>query len=603
MALTVRTLATQADLGLRLLAGAGAAQDPITWVHVSELDDPTPFLSGGELLLTTGLFVRPGTDVPAYVDRLAAAGVLGLGFGIGLSCAQVPAELVAAADRIGLPVLEVPRRTPFIALSRAVSRALAADEYAAVTRTFTAQQELARAAVSPDSPARLIRLLARKVDGWVVLLDGRGEVLALGGDGAAATAPAVAVEAARLREHRGSVGASIEIDRDGRPDRVSLQPIGAGPVRRGFLAVGHAGPLAAAERHLVNAAVMLLTLGLEQDPAPRATGAVRAAAVELALAGRPDVARSLAARAGATWPADPLVVLLARPHPDHPRSHPDPSRADQQRRRGSTHAEWDGWDASQRVQPRGAGVPGPTGPGAGSAAGSGLPVGPAAGVAHLGDGPAWSADLDGELVVIVPAPAEPARVADLAREVVRAVAPDAAGSPHRQSSAGTARHDPAGHDPAGHDTAGHDPAGWTVGWSAPTTVAGLPAAREQARRAATAASGRGLAILGFEDIGAAGIAAMWDPEQAAAFAASLLAPLVEHDRAGRGDLVASLRAWLAHHGQWDPAAVALGVHRHTLRRRMTLVAELLGRDLDSPTVRSELWLALETGDAPIAGSG
>ena len=27
---------------------------------------------------------------------------------------------------------------------------------------------------------------------------------------------------------------------------------------------------------------------------------------------------------------------------------------------------------------------------------------------------------------------------------------------------------------------------------------------------------------------------------------------------------------------------------------MTLAADLLGRDLDSPTVRSELWLALET---------
>ena len=80
---------------------------------------------------------------------------------------------MAAADRMVLPVLEVPRGTPFIALSRAVSRALAADEYAAVTRTFTAQQELTRAALSPQAPDRLIRLLARKVDGWVALVDGR----------------------------------------------------------------------------------------------------------------------------------------------------------------------------------------------------------------------------------------------------------------------------------------------------------------------------------------------------------------------------------------------------------------------------------------------
>jgi purine catabolism regulator len=34
------------------------------------------------------------------------------------------------------------------------------------------------------------------------------------------------------------------------------------------------------------------------------------------------------------------------------------------------------------------------------------------------------------------------------------------------------------------------------------------------------------------------------------------------------------------------------VHRHTLRKRIRRVEELLGRDLDSPGVRAELWLAL-----------
>jgi purine catabolism regulator len=67
---------------------------------------------------------------------------------------------------------------------------------------------------------------------------------------------------------------------------------------------------------------------------------------------------------------------------------------------------------------------------------------------------------------------------------------------------------------------------------------------------------------------------------------------VAADRAGAGDLVGSLRAWLAHHGQWEPAAAALGVHRHTLRKRMRRAGDLLGRDLDEPGTRAELWLAL-----------
>jgi purine catabolism regulator len=133
----------------------------------------------------------------------------------------------------------------------------------------------------------------------------------------------------------------------------------------------------------------------------------------------------------------------------------------------------------------------------------------------------------------------------------------------------------------------------TVGVSGAAHSEDLADAFAKARRAAEAAAERGEQWLRFDAIGSSGISQLWNPEQARAFAESLLAPLVEHDRAGRGDLVASLRAWLAHHGQWDPAAAALGVHRHTLRRRMGLVGQLLGRDLDSPTVRSELWLALE----------
>jgi purine catabolism regulator len=56
--------------------------------------------------------------------------------------------------------------------------------------------------------------------------------------------------------------------------------------------------------------------------------------------------------------------------------------------------------------------------------------------------------------------------------------------------------------------------------------------------------------------------------------------------------VESVRVWLAHHGQWEPAAAQLAVHRHTLRKRIRRAAELLGRDVDQPGTRAELWVAL-----------
>ena len=39
------------------------------WVHISELPDPTPWLSGGELLLTTGMQLAGDAEQRAYEDN------------------------------------------------------------------------------------------------------------------------------------------------------------------------------------------------------------------------------------------------------------------------------------------------------------------------------------------------------------------------------------------------------------------------------------------------------------------------------------------------------------------------------------------------------
>src|SRR3954454_22493634 len=70
-------------LALTLHTTAAPVDRAISWVHVSELADPAPFLEGGELLLTTGLALRPEQSIEAYVQRLAEAGVVGLGLGTG----------------------------------------------------------------------------------------------------------------------------------------------------------------------------------------------------------------------------------------------------------------------------------------------------------------------------------------------------------------------------------------------------------------------------------------------------------------------------------------------------------------------------------------
>ncbi|WP_460369696.1 PucR family transcriptional regulator ligand-binding domain-containing protein, partial [Actinocorallia lasiicapitis] len=170
MAPLLASVAGLPQLALRPLTSA-PLDVPVRWVAVSELADPTPFLEGGELLLTTGMRLA---EPDSYVRRLAGRGVAGLGFGVGVGHDAVPDALVEAAQEHGLPLLEVPRPTPFVAIGKAVSRMLAAEQYEDVTRAFQAQRELTRAALR--GPDAVVARLARELRGWVLLLDPVGEV-------------------------------------------------------------------------------------------------------------------------------------------------------------------------------------------------------------------------------------------------------------------------------------------------------------------------------------------------------------------------------------------------------------------------------------------
>ncbi|MEU9711114.1 PucR family transcriptional regulator [Streptomyces sp. NPDC047967] len=128
--------------------------------------------------------------------------------------------------------------------------------------------------------------------------------------------------------------------------------------------------------------------------------------------------------------------------------------------------------------------------------------------------------------------------------------------------------------------------GWTLGVSAPTPVTALDAADALAARALTHAQATRAPLA--VDAPVRGLAALVPPEQAAAHARALLAPLTE-------PLADTLRCWLSLHGNWDRTAVALGVHRNTVRQRVGRCGKLLDADLDDMDVRAELWFALRRG--------
>ncbi|WP_344296094.1 PucR family transcriptional regulator ligand-binding domain-containing protein, partial [Streptomyces synnematoformans] len=347
---TLASLVRHPALKLSVLTGADELGADVRWAQTSELRDPVPYLEGGELILTTALKldVDDADAMHRYVRRLADAGVVGVGFGVGVNFDTVPEALLTAAREARVPLLEVPRKTPFIAISKAVSAAIAADQYRALTRGFEAQRDLTRAALGADGPATVVARLAAHVRGWAALYDTTGEVLAVSPGRAAVWAEALKGDVARLRRRSapasavvagvrpegaegpaedpaagaaGVPGAGATADGgtadgaagpaaaepgaaesgvtadgpDAGEDRVELQSLGSGRHCRGVLAVGTGGRLTPAERYAVHAAVSLLTLVTERSSAfSAAEQRLGTAVLRLLLAGQPDHARSVA---------------------------------------------------------------------------------------------------------------------------------------------------------------------------------------------------------------------------------------------------------------------------------------------------------------------
>ncbi|MFE9096271.1 helix-turn-helix domain-containing protein [Streptomyces sp. NPDC007264] len=127
--------------------------------------------------------------------------------------------------------------------------------------------------------------------------------------------------------------------------------------------------------------------------------------------------------------------------------------------------------------------------------------------------------------------------------------------------------------------------GWTLGVSAAAGPPEWPSADAQAARALARARATRTPLVRHGERTV--LADLVPPGQAELHARTLLAPL-----APLPALTETLRTWLSLHGSWDRTAVALAVHRNTVRQRIARCAALLGTDLDDPDVRMELWFAL-----------
>ncbi|GAA1064096.1 MULTISPECIES: PucR family transcriptional regulator ligand-binding domain-containing protein [Streptomyces violaceusniger group] len=530
------TLLRHPALGLRQVAGGREADTPVYFVHTSEMEDPVPYLLGGELLLSAGVHcpeaAGAGTYWDRYVARTVQAGAAALGFGIAPVHDTVPRALAEACDRHGLPLVEVPRQTTFTAVASAVWDAMAERRHHELRSLTEAQQSLATAAARPHPVPAVLRQLSQHLGAWTVLYGPAGPDAPDG-------AELVAAGPRPPREARKALGALAARLRSG-PSSAAGRATGAAGEELLLTAYGLGGPAGPEDR---------LALGV---CAPRRDGADGAiVGVAVVLLSLLTARRVVGAEAGRT---SALVRLMLGAEPARVAAllSPSPGQPGQPGQSG------------QPGQPGQSGQPGQPGT-------LGQPGQPGTSPEPPEDGGLWTVVHgrrrgrgrdDGLLATAALAAGLGTPLVDLDGDALSALVP----------GEGEVRAQP----------------GWTLGVGAPVPAADLTRGGADAARALRRAVAERVPLVRDGPARTGGVGSLVDPAEAGAHGRALLAPLE-----GAPALLETLRVWLSLHGSWDRTAVALEVHRNTVRQRIARAGALLDLDLGDADVRMELWFALK----------
>ncbi|MDI1464602.1 helix-turn-helix domain-containing protein [Catellatospora sp. KI3] len=125
----LRDVLEQPGSRLPVLVGAGELDRPLTLAYTTDLLDPTRYLTGGEVVLTGMMWRRGPEDSDLFVSHLVRSGVAALGAGEGGS-GPVPADLVQACARHGLPLFAVPAEVSFREVTDRINAVLWAEREA-----------------------------------------------------------------------------------------------------------------------------------------------------------------------------------------------------------------------------------------------------------------------------------------------------------------------------------------------------------------------------------------------------------------------------------------------------------------------------------------
>jgi PucR family transcriptional regulator, purine catabolism regulatory protein len=155
--MTVGDLVNTTSLESRVLAGADGLDRQVLWAHSCEMQDPADWLRPHEMLMTVGLCVpkRPAEQV-RFIRRLNDAGLAAVMIGDHDTAPPLSKEMLAEANRCGMPILLAGAHTSYSVVARHVA---AANTTSQTFQVLTLSKIYYITAAAGDDPRALLAQL------------------------------------------------------------------------------------------------------------------------------------------------------------------------------------------------------------------------------------------------------------------------------------------------------------------------------------------------------------------------------------------------------------------------------------------------------------
>lgn len=294
-----------------ILAGADRLGRTVRWVHAGEVPNIASLLKGGELLLTTGygLGTRPA-DQRAFVRTLAERGIAALVVELGPRFTRLPSALVETARSAGLPLVQLHREVPFVAVTEEIHTEIVNGHYALLQRAEEVHRRCTEALLGGGGIPQVLGILADFSGNPVFLETADGQLLYAAGAGSSGADPLQVWEGMRGQHKEEPPAGTTLVDVPGGGP-------GTGSVRARLVLLPVSAPVApvhriAAERAAGILAVVLMQARQEEELAARGRGDFLTDLAEgrIAAEDAPAQARVLGFKPGNS-PLLPVVMRLA----------------------------------------------------------------------------------------------------------------------------------------------------------------------------------------------------------------------------------------------------------------------------------------------------